>query len=97
MHNPSDPRGADETADLVRSVALSSARLSEEVIGRLGRLEQAQTELAQAVSQLQAGMPALAPAAAGVLAPPPPPAGFAPMLADAPMGTEPITAMHAPG
>ncbi|MHB1583625.1 MAG: hypothetical protein ACYC0E_07750, partial [Acidimicrobiales bacterium] len=43
----------DDTADLVRSVALSSARLWEEVLERLTKLEESQAELVQTVSRLQ--------------------------------------------
>ncbi len=83
MQNPSGTFGSDDTADLVRSMALSSARLWEEVIERLSRLEQTQAELAHTVSQLQSNLPALAAgtaaltaAGAPALAPPPPPLGF---------------------
>ncbi|MGH9091820.1 MAG: hypothetical protein ACRDZR_10660, partial [Acidimicrobiales bacterium] len=55
--NPSGSFGPDDTADLVRSVALSSARLWEEVLERLARVEQSQAELAQALSRLQAELP----------------------------------------
>ncbi len=73
--------GANDTDDLVRSVALSSAKLWEEVLERLVRVEQMQGELARTVAQLRAELPS-GPQAAAVgpgtpaLAPPPPPPGF---------------------
>lgn len=57
---PSQPNrhGAQDAADLIRSVALSSARLWEEVLERLGRVERAQVELATIVYRIQAQLPA---------------------------------------
>jgi hypothetical protein len=81
--NPSGSYGPEDTADLVRSVALSSVRLWEEVLERLARVELAQAELAQSLARLQGELPpgsaaaTLAPGTS-VLAPPPPPGLEAP-------------------
>ncbi|HLH47108.1 MAG TPA: hypothetical protein VKV25_08115, partial [Acidimicrobiales bacterium] len=48
---------SDDTADLVRSVALSSARLWEEVLDRLERVEVSQRELAAQFAQFQSELP----------------------------------------
>jgi hypothetical protein len=50
--------GAGDATDLVRTVALTSARLWEEVLERLARVEESHAELRQAVAQLQASLPA---------------------------------------
>ena len=80
--NPSGSYGPEDTADLVRSVALSSVRLWEEVLERLARVELAQAELAQSLARLQGELPPgptaapLTAAASVPLAPPPPPPGL---------------------
>src|SRR5271165_762750 len=89
MYNPPGPQDRD-TSDLVRSVALSSARLWEEVLERLTRVERVQVELAQSLSRMQPELlgpenRALAAPTAGAL--PPPPSGFvAPPLPPPPPG-----------
>ena len=50
--------GQDETPDLVRSLALSSAKLWEELFARLGRLEHAQLELRVLVERIEVALPA---------------------------------------
>ncbi|HUZ10037.1 MAG TPA: hypothetical protein VMU76_07710 [Acidimicrobiales bacterium] len=55
--NPHGSHPDNDTADLVRSVALSSARLWEEVLERLVRVERSQVELTQTLSRLQAALP----------------------------------------
>ncbi len=55
--NPQGSHSDNETADLVRSVALSSARLWEEVLERLVRVERSQVEITQTLSRLQAALP----------------------------------------
>jgi hypothetical protein len=87
-----NPHGSsdNETADLVRSVAISSARLWEEVLERLVRVERTQAELTQTLARLQAALPAgsVAPELAGTATPalgsasplPPPPIGAAPAI-----------------
>ncbi len=76
--NPSGSYGPDDSTDLVRSVALSSVRLWEEVLERLARVELAQAELTRSLARLQAELPtgagaaSLGPGIAAPLAPPPP-------------------------
>jgi hypothetical protein len=53
-----DDHGQDETADLVRSLALSSAKLWEELFERLRRLEHAQAELRELVAKIEIALPA---------------------------------------
>ncbi len=50
--------GQDETSDAVRSLALSSAKLWEELFARLGRLEHAQLELRALVEKIEVALPA---------------------------------------
>jgi hypothetical protein len=50
--------GQHDTADLVRSVALSSAKLWEEVFDRLRQLEHAQSELRQMLGRIESQLPA---------------------------------------
>ena len=50
--------GAGDATDLVRTMALTSARLWEEVLERLARVEESHAELRAAVAQLQAALPA---------------------------------------
>ncbi|HLG68745.1 MAG TPA: hypothetical protein VKV36_12865 [Acidimicrobiales bacterium] len=56
-HTPHGSDRSDDTADLVRSVALSSARLWEEVLDRLERVEVSQRELAAQFAQFQSELP----------------------------------------
>ena len=49
------PQGSDETADLVRSIALSSARLWEDFLERLAKVEQTQLEITEAISSTKGG------------------------------------------
>jgi hypothetical protein len=56
-HNPYQD-GQEQTADLVRSLALSSAKLWEELFERLHRIEVAQTELREVLAKLDIGLPA---------------------------------------
>ncbi|MHB1553281.1 MAG: hypothetical protein ACYCZP_04975 [Acidimicrobiales bacterium] len=59
MHSSyGDDYGQDETSDLVRSLALSSAKLWEELFARLRRLEDAQSELRGLVEKIDAALPA---------------------------------------
>jgi hypothetical protein len=59
MHGPyGDDYGRDETSDLVRSLALSSAKLWEELFERLGRLERAQSDLRELVAKIEVALPA---------------------------------------
>ena len=59
MHSSyGDDYGQDETSDLVRSLALSSAKLWEELFARLRRLEHAQSELRGLVEKIDAALPA---------------------------------------
>jgi hypothetical protein len=59
MHSSYDDRyGPDETSDLVRSLALSSAKLWEELFARLRRLEHAQSELRELIEKIDAALPA---------------------------------------
>jgi hypothetical protein len=59
MHGPyGDDYVRDETSDLVRSLALSSAKLWEELFERLGRLERAQSELRELVAKIEVALPA---------------------------------------
>ena len=54
MHSPyGEGYGHDETADLVRSLALSSAGLWGELFERLGRIERGQSELRELVAKMQ--------------------------------------------
>ena len=64
MHGSYDEYGQNDTADLVRSVALSSAKLWEEVFERLRRLEDAQSELRAMLGRIEAQLPAGQPTAA---------------------------------
>ncbi|MGH9108052.1 MAG: hypothetical protein ACRDY3_01065 [Acidimicrobiales bacterium] len=50
-------QGRDDAIDLVRSVALSSARLWEEVLERLARVEQSYAELRDAFGRFQNALP----------------------------------------
>lgn len=58
IHGQYGGDGQDETGDLVRSMALSSAKLWGELFERLDRLEQAQSELCELLSQLHVALPA---------------------------------------
>ncbi len=58
MQSPYGDYGQDETADLVRSLALSSAKLWEELFERLRRLERAQAELRELVTKIEVALPA---------------------------------------
>jgi hypothetical protein len=59
MHSSyGDDYGQDETSDLVRSLALSSAKLWEELFARLQRLEHAQLELRALVEKIDVALPA---------------------------------------
>ena len=58
QHPQGGSQGSDETAELVRSVALSSARLWEDFLERLARVERTQMELTEAISQLKGALPA---------------------------------------
>lgn len=49
--------GQEPAADLVRSLALSSAKLWEELFERLHRIEVAQTELREVLAKLDIGLP----------------------------------------
>jgi hypothetical protein len=53
MDNLSGAHEAEDSADLVRSVAISSAHLWEEVLERLVRVESSQAQLTQAMARLQ--------------------------------------------
>ena len=54
MHSPyGEGYGQDETADLVRSLALSSAGIWGELFERLGRIERGQSELRELVAKMQ--------------------------------------------
>ena len=78
-----DPVGesqSTDSTDLVRTVALSSAKLWEEVLERLSRVEKAQVELAAKFSDLESQIPSgplsiplESPPTLASLAPPPPP------------------------
>ena len=98
MHDPTGSSRADEdTADLVRSIALSSARLWEDVLSRLGRLEHAQAELARTVAgirgELTSGSAGALSATAPAIGapPPPPPPGFGPPTGPAPSAVDLLT------
>ncbi len=56
-NQPTQGNENEETTDLIRSVTLSSARLWEEVLDRITRIEQNQEELANAISRLQRELP----------------------------------------
>ncbi len=56
MHDPYH-EGQGDTADLVRSLALSSAKLWEELFDRLRRIELAQTELRELVGKMEVALP----------------------------------------
>ncbi|HVC14973.1 MAG TPA: hypothetical protein VND62_08955 [Acidimicrobiales bacterium] len=58
MQNPYPDGPAAETSDLARSLALSSAKLWEELFERLGRIEVAQSELRALVARLDPALPA---------------------------------------
>jgi hypothetical protein len=57
IRDASSFEGPSDTSDLVRSVALSSARLWEEVIERLVRVERSQVQLARTVAEIQTALP----------------------------------------
>ncbi len=57
MHGSYDEYGQNDTADLVRSVALSSAKLWEEVFERLRHLEEAQAELRAMLGRIEGQLP----------------------------------------
>ncbi len=60
MHSPyGEGYGQDETADLVRSLALSSAGIWGELFERLGRIERGQSELRELVAKMQDALAAL--------------------------------------
>lgn len=56
MHDPYHD-GQGDTADLVRSLALSSAKLWEELFDRLRRIELAQSELRELVAKIEVALP----------------------------------------
>ncbi|MGC8472154.1 MAG: hypothetical protein ACP5PM_07675, partial [Acidimicrobiales bacterium] len=70
MHSSyGDDYGQDETSDVVRSLALSSAKLWEELFARLRRLEVAQLELRDLVEKIEVALPAALEAAGPERAP----------------------------